>query len=239
MNEKKEMSLIGHFEELRGRLILTLIVFLISLILSFLFVQDIYRLLVRDMEQKLVILGPTDVMWVYVAIGGVVAVAATIPVASYQTWKFVEPALSEKVRKVTLLYIPAISVLFIFGIAFGYWILFPMMVSFTRAMAGDFHTMYTADKYFTFMLQTTIPFGFLFEMPAIVMFLTRLGVLTPKRLRQSRKMAYFIMVIVAVIITPPDFVSALIVAVPLFLLYEMSITISKIVYRKQLELQIN
>jgi sec-independent protein translocase protein TatC len=81
----------------------------------------------------------------------------------------------------------------------------------------------------------TVPFGLLFEMPAIVMFLTKIGILNPIRLAKARKLAYFVLVIVSVTITPPDILSDIIVIIPLFLLYEISITISKFMYRKQLE----
>ena len=106
-----------------------------------------------------------------------------------------------------------------------------------RWPAHDFTAMYTAEKYFTFMIHMTVPFGLLFEMPAVVMFLTKLGILNPHRLAKARKLAYFILVIVAVTITPPDILSDVIVIVPLFLLYEISITISKFVYRNQLKMQ--
>lgn len=223
---------------MRARIIRTLIAFLVSMVAAFIYVRDIYQWLVRDMDQKLVILGPSDVMWVYFMIAGVVAIAVTLPVAAYQTWKFVQPAVPEKAQRATLLFIPGITFLFLTGIFFGYFILFPMVLHFMNEMAAnDFAAMYTAEKYFTFMIHMTVPFGLLFEMPAVVMFLTKLGILNPYRLAKARKLAYFILVIIAVTITPPDILSDVIVIVPLFLLYEISITISKFVYRNQLKMQ--
>lgn len=223
---------------MRARIIRTLIAFLVSMAAAFIYVRDIYQWLVRDMDQKLVVLGPSDVMWVYFMIAGVVAIAVTLPVAAYQTWKFVQPAVPEQAQRATLLFIPSITFLFLTGIFFGYFILFPMVLHFMNEMAAnDFATMYTAEKYFTFMIHMTVPFGLLFEMPAVVMFLTKLGIVNPHRLAKARKLAYFILVIVAVTITPPDILSDVIVIVPLFLLYEISITISKFVYRNQLKMQ--
>jgi sec-independent protein translocase protein TatC len=230
-----EQSLIGHLGELRQRLIRTLVSFVVAMAAAFIYVKDIYRWLVRDMDHQLVLLGPSDVVWVYMMIAGVVAIAITLPIAAYQIWKFVQPAVPKQAQQATLLFIPGICLLFIIGICFGYFILFPMVLHFmTQMAAGDFNTMYTADKYFTFMIHMTVPFGLLFEMPAIVMFLTKLGILNPTRLAKARKLAYFILAIVAITLTPPDILSDLIVIVPLFLLYEISITISKLVYRKQL-----
>ncbi|MEK3882024.1 twin-arginine translocase subunit TatC [Paenibacillus sp. PL2-23] len=235
MKNPNDQNLIGHLEEMRTRLIRTLISFLVAMAAAFLYVEEIYAWLVRDMEQKLVLLGPSDVIWVYMMIAGVVAIAISLPVAAYQIWKFVTPALPIATKRATLLFIPGISVLFAAGICFGYFILFPMVLHFMNQMAsGSFETMYTAQKYFTFMIHMTVPFGLLFEMPAIVMFLTKLGVLNPNRLAKARKLAYFLLVIIAVTITPPDILSDIIVIVPLFLLYEISITISKFVYRHQL-----
>ncbi|MDQ0059351.1 twin-arginine translocase subunit TatC [Paenibacillus harenae] len=238
MKNQNEQNLLGHLEEMRARIIRTLIAFLVSMVAAFIYVRDIYQWLVRDMDQKLVVLGPSDVMWVYFMIAGVVAIAVTLPVAAYQTWKFVQPAVPEQAQRATLLFIPGITFLFVIGICFGYFILFPMVLHFMNEMAAnDFATMYTAEKYFTFMIHMTVPFGILFEMPAVVMFLTKLGILNPNRLAKARKLAYFVLVIIAVTITPPDILSDIIVIVPLFLLYEISITISKVVYRNQLKMQ--
>lgn len=237
MKNPNEQSVIGHLEEMRSRLIRTLAAFLVAMAAAFIYVRDIYQWLVRDFDQKLVLLGPSDVIWVYMMIAGVVAIAITLPIAAYQAWKFVTPAMPDQAQRATLLFIPGISLLFIIGICFGYFILFPMVLHFMNQMAADeFVTMYTAQKYFTFMIHMTVPFGLLFEMPAIVMFLTKLGILNPTRLAKARKLAYFILAIVAITITPPDILSDIIVIVPLFLLYEISISISKFVYRKQLRL---
>jgi sec-independent protein translocase protein TatC len=236
MKNPNDLSLIGHLDELRTRLIRTLAAFLVSMAAAFLYVRDIYAWLVQDMDQKLVVLGPSDVVWVYMMLAGIVALAVTLPIAAYQTWRFVQPALPAAAKRSALLFVPAISGLFLVGICFGYFILFPMVLHFMNEMAAnDFATMYTAQKYFTFMIHMTVPFGLLFEMPAIVMFLTKIGILNPIRLAKARKLAYFVLVIVSVTITPPDILSDIIVIIPLFLLYEISITISKFMYRKQLE----
>jgi sec-independent protein translocase protein TatC len=235
--DPNDQSAIEHLEELRGRLIRTLLAFIVAMTAALIYVEDIYRWLVQDMDGKLVLLGPSEVMWVYMIIAGVVALTVTLPVAAYQTWKFVQPALPDGVQRSAMMLIPVISLLFIAGICFGYFVLFPMVLQFMQKMAaGGFLTMYTAQKYFTFMIHMTVPFGFLFEMPAIVVFLTKLGIVNPYRLAKARKMAYFLLCIIAVTVTPPDIMSDLIVIVPLFLLYEISVSISRVVYQKQLRL---
>ncbi|GGF27574.1 Sec-independent protein translocase protein TatCd [Halobacillus andaensis] len=236
--EEKNLQLVGHLEELRKRIIITLLSFVAFLIGGFVFVRPIYRWLIKDLDAKLAVLGPGDILWVYLMIAAVIALAATIPVAAFQVWLFVKPALNQEERKVTLQFIPALFFLFLFGISFGYFLLFPLVLGFLTSLSdGQFEMMFTADKYFRFLLNLTVPFGLLFEMPLVIMFLTRLGILNPIRLKKARKIAYFILVVISVLITPPDFLSDVLVIVPLFILYEISISLSTIVYRRKLAAQ--
>jgi sec-independent protein translocase protein TatC len=238
--EKETMHLTDHLAELRKRMIITLLSFIVALIGSFLFVGDLYRYLVRDLDGKLALLGPGDILWVYMAIATFFAVAFTIPVAAFQVWKFIKPALSMKEQRATLWFIPGLFLQFIIGISFGYYVLFPLVLSFLIDIAGNqFETFFTAEKYFQFMLHLTLPFGFLFEMPAVVMFLTRLGVIHPEKLIKGRKFAYFLLVAISILITPPDFISDVLVIIPLFILYEISITLSKIVYKKRVAAEVS
>ncbi|NMO95907.1 twin-arginine translocase subunit TatC [Paenibacillus lemnae] len=230
-------SAVQHLEELRRRLITIFTAFIVSMAAALLGVEHIYNWLVRNLDQKLVLLGPSDVIWVYMVLSGVVGVIITLPIAAYQIWKFVQPAVPDASSRSVRLVIPLISIQFILGISFGYFVLFPMVLEFMERMADrGFETMYTAQKYFAFLVHMTVPFGVLFEMPVVIVFLTKLGILNPERLAKSRKMAYFLLCIIAVTITPPDIMSDLIVIVPLFLLYELSIGISKAVYTKHLRL---
>lgn len=231
--DPNRMSVAGHLGELRARLIRTLLTFLVSTAAAFPFVRDIYAWLVRGLDGKLVVLGPSDVLRVYLLLSGVAGLTVTMPVAAWHVWRFVSPALGERTRRRTALYIPALALLFAAGLAFGYFALFPMMLGFMDRMAADqFETLYTAQKYFTFMIHVTVPFGFLFELPAVILFLTRIGLLNPARLAGMRKPAYFILTVVAVSITPPDIVSDMVVIAPLFLLYEISVAISKAAFRR-------
>ncbi|KAA0547183.1 twin-arginine translocase subunit TatC [Bacillus sp. BGMRC 2118] len=233
--QKVEMNFMGHLEELRKRLIITVVAFLLSFGASFLFVEDIYNYLIRNLENPLALLGPGDILWVYMILAGVAGIAFTIPVLGYQTWKFVKPALTLHEQKASLAFIPALFLLFVCGISFGYFVLFPLVLSFLQGLAGDdFQTFFTVDRYFKFMINLTLPFGFLFEMPAVVMFLTKLGIINPVRLMKARKLSYFGLIVVSILITPPDFVSDILVILPLLLLYEISISLSKFIYKKNL-----
>lgn len=234
--EDKELNLVEHLDELRNRLIISVVAFIVFFIVGFIFVEDIYNWFVRDLDVKLIVLGPSDIIWIYFMLASVIAIAGTIPVLALQIWLFVKPALKPIERKVTLSYVPALFLLFIVGLAFGYFVIFPVLMQFLIELGGEMVvTNFTAEKYFRFILYTTLPFGFLFELPVVAMFLTSLGIINPYRLQKIRKYAYFILVIIAVIISPPDPMSDIIVAVPLLVLYEISVNISKIAYKRKLK----
>ncbi|MBN8200155.1 twin-arginine translocase subunit TatC [Bacillus sp. NTK034] len=234
--EEKELNLVEHLDELRKRLIITASAFILFFIAGFVFVEDIYKWLVRDLDVKLIVLGPSDIIWVYFMLATVIAVAGTIPVLALQTWLFVKPALTAAERKISLSYVPALFILFIIGLCFGYFVIFPTVLSFLVELGGEmFEANFTADKYFRFVLNMTLPFGVLFELPVVIMFLTSLGIINPYVLTKIRKYAYFVLVVISVVISPPDFMSDILVTIPLLLLYEISINLSKIVYKRKLK----
>lgn len=236
----QSMNVVQHLEELRKAILITVGIFFVFFLLAFIYVQDIYRILVKDLPFKLALLGPSDILMVYLMIASVVALAVTIPVAAHQIWRYISPGLTVKERKVTLAYIPALFILFIVGISFGYFILFPLVLNFLMALSdGMFTTFFTTEKYFRFLLNMTLPFGFLFELPIVIMFLTSLGIINPFVLQKIRKYAYFVLTVTSVLITPPDFIADILVIIPLLLLYEGSITLSKIVFRRQQKIAIH
>lgn len=236
--EDKELQLLDHLEELRKRIIISVVAFVVFFIVGFVYAIDIYKWFAKSIDMKLAVLGPSDILWIYFMLATVVAIACTIPVVAMQIWLFVKPALKPKERKATLTYVPALFLLFIAGLAFGYFVIFPMILSFLIELGKDlFLANFTAERYFRFMLNMTLPFGVLFELPVVIMFLTSLGIINPYILSTVRKYAYFILVVIAVVITPPDFMSDFLVTIPLLVLYEISITLSKIVYRKRLKRQ--
>ncbi|MDF2606451.1 MAG: preprotein translocase subunit TatC [Bacillales bacterium] len=210
------MGLIDHLDELRKRLIIVAVAFVIFFIVGFAYVEEIYKFITRDID-KLAVLGPSDILWIYFMIATIVALVFTVPVIAWQIWLFVKPALSKKEQRTALFYIPSLFVLFVGGFAF----------------------MFTADKYFKFVLNMTIPFAVLFEMPVVVMFLTSIGLINPITLTKVRKYAYFVLIVTAILISPPDFMSDFVVAVPLLIVYEISVNLSRVVFRKKLRDQKN
>ncbi|WP_078552379.1 twin-arginine translocase subunit TatC [Bacillus alkalicellulosilyticus] len=233
MDTTSSMPIIDHLEELRKRIIVTGLAFFTFFILSFVYVKDIYQFLIRDVDYKLTILSPVDVIWAYMMISAVVALTLTVPLIAYQLWKYISPGMKPAEKSASLFYIPVFLLLFILGLCFGFYIIFPIVMNFLLTMVdGQFETMFTVDRYFKFMFSLTVPLALLFELPAVVLFLTKIGLITPNLLVRTRKYAYFLLIVISVLITPPDFLSDVLVIIPLLLLYEVSITLSRIIYRK-------
>jgi sec-independent protein translocase protein TatC len=234
---EQEMSLVEHLADLRRRLIAVMVVFVLFLLVSFLFAGRIFSFLksAAAPEIPLTVLGPGDVLHLYFMIAGITALAFTLPFALYQIWAFVSPGLTREEKALALRYIPGVFLMFLLGLLFAWFLVFPMLFSFLMRLGSkDFQMMITAANYFSFLINITVPFGFIFEMPMVVLFLTRIGVITPQRLVKIRKYAYLLLVIIGSMISPPEFVSHLSVSVPLILLYELSIAVARWGYRKRL-----
>lgn len=235
-NNDDEMNLVGHLTELRNRLIVTFVLFILFFAVGLIFVQDIYAFFINDIETDLTVISPTEIVWIYFSMAGLVAVAGILPVLAYEVWAFVKPALSTSEQKISLSYIPFLFLLFIGGLIFGYMIyinqIFPFILSLSEGM---FDVMLTVDQYFKFMFRIIIPFAILFELPIVSMFLTTIGVLTPDYMRKIRKYAYFALIVICTMLTPPDLIMPVILALPLILLYEISIYLSKLVEVKKLK----
>ncbi|MBS4175839.1 twin-arginine translocase subunit TatC [Bacillus sp. FJAT-49736] len=234
---QKDMTIVEHISELRKRLFVIVVFFILACIVSMFISQPIIRYLqnaeiAKDLTMNAFRL--TDPFKVYWEVTVYLALIMILPVILYQLWAFVSPGLYEKERKVTLSYIPITLLLFIGGLAFSYFVLFPLIINFMLKLSNqmDIHAVIGINEYFQFLFQITLPFGFLFELPVVVLFLTRLGIITPMFLGKIRKYAYFVITIVSAFITPPDVMSQIAVGIPLIILYEISIWIAKIGYRK-------
>lgn len=229
-----EMNLVGHLTELRNRIIVTIIFFIIFFIIGFIFIEDIYGFFEADIDFQLTVTGIADIIWIYISIAGILAIVGTLPILSLQLWLFIKPGLKKHERTTSLAYVPAVFFLFVMGLIFGYFLFIQLIVPFLLSLNdGMFNELFTVDKYFKFMFKVIIPFALIFEIPIVSMFLTSLGVINPMTLRKIRKYAYLILLVVGALITPPDIFLQLIVALPLFILYEISIYLSAIVERRK------
>lgn len=241
MNDK-QMGFTGHITELRNRIFLAAMFFIAAFVVGILLARPLIVFFEHAPvaeELSLNAFRPTDPMYVFLEFAFIIALILTGPMLLFQLWAFVRPGLYENERRVTLAYIPITVFMFLLGVAFGYFLLFPYVIHFMIGLSNDLQIKQTfgIHQYFTFLFQITIPFGFVFQLPLLSMFLTRLGIITPPFLKKIRKYAYFVLLIIAGLITPPDVVSQLIVMIPLVALYELSIFVSRFAYRKVLRAQ--
>lgn len=237
-----KMSLGGHVEELRRRIFYIVAVFIVFFILGFFITGDAIDYFKASPAMEGIdwhVFKLSDAIMVYMKIAFVVSLAVTVPFTLFQVWKFVAPGLNEKERRSTIWFIPIAFFLFVLGVAFAFFIVFPMIIGFLLNITDLLQAEETfgISEYFSFMFNLLIPFGILTELPLVVVFLTKLGILNPKLLVRVRKFVYLLLVVLGASITPPDLVSELIVILPLIGLYEISIWLSRLFSIKRKEKQ--
>jgi sec-independent protein translocase protein TatC len=239
METEEAMSLVEHLGELRKRLIWTIVVLIIGMVIGLIFAQPLITYLQNIPPAKgleLNVFSPWDSIKLYMNFALVTGLIVALPYALYQIWSFLKPGLRTEEQKASLVFVPFAFLLFVVGLAFAYFVVFKMAFLFTTEISArlGLKETYGIAQYFTFMFNILIPISLLFELPIVIMFLTRLRILNPKRLKKARRYSYLLLVIVAAMITPPDALSAIVVSVPMILLYEFSVLLSGVVYRKQL-----
>ena len=241
IEDEKEMSFLDHLEELRWRIIKVVIGIVIGGILIAIFIDPIINFIIflpaknTDPPMTIINLKPFGQFTLYmevILIGGIVV---SIPNILFQIWKFIAPALKPGESK----YITAIvffsSFCFLAGIAFAYFIMLPTALNFFVDFGTEFiDNKIAANEYMRFVISLCIAAGIVFELPMVSFFLSKIGILKPSFMRKYRKHAIVIILILAGILTPsPDITSQLLLGVPLFLLYEISIFICKYSQKKK------
>lgn len=170
-------------------------------------------------------------IWTSVTAGFIIA----FPYVIFQFWSFLKPALSMNEQKYARLFIVFSSFLFFIGVLFGYYVITPLSINFlgNYTISSEVFNDFDLDSYIGLVRASVLACGLIFELPIIIYFLTKLGLVTPQFLRKHRKYALVFILIISAVITPPDIASQVIVAIPVLVLYEISIFISRIVVRRQ------
>jgi len=237
--EQSSMHFLDHLEELRWRLVKSLGCVLIGAAITFFFIDQLIAFLIkptRDLAspmdlQVLKVQGMFMIKWGIAMIGGVVL---SIPVLTYQLWKFIAPGLylNEKKYAAPLIIFTYIS--FLVGLIFAYTVIIPFSLDFfTSVGMSGIQNNFSINYYFNFITWLMIGSGFIFELPVLVFILSIIGLLTPAFMGHYRRHASVFILILSAFITPPDPISLILMAIPLFLLYEFSIGVSWLVNRKK------
>jgi len=238
MSDDKKLTILGHLLELRKRLIKSVIAVAITTLISFIFAKQIFYILILPAEGiNLIFIEMTEMIGTYMKVCLASGIILAMPYIVFQFIMFVSPALTRKEKKYVYLVLPWIALMFAAGVAFGYFILIPPATKFLITFGSDIATpQIKIGNYISIVTRLLLAIGLVFEMPVITTFLARLGVITPKWLSDKRKMAVIFAFILAAIITPTfDPLNQSLVAIPLVILYEMSIWLAKLVQRRKPE----
>ena len=242
MHEDDKLPFTSHLEELRNRLIRCFIAIAVGFAIAYLFKEKLFDILTRPliqvMEQgdTLIFTGIPEAFFTYLKVSLLAGILLAVPVITYEFWMFVAPGLYQKERRMMLPIVLISSVFFVGGALFGYFIVFPYGFDFLLGFATEnLRPLPSMKEYLSFSAKLLIAFGFVFELPLVLTFLARLGLVTVPFLKKNRKYALLLFFVGSALLTPPDVVTQIMMSVPLMILYEISIIGARIFGRKPLE----
>jgi sec-independent protein translocase protein TatC len=226
------LSLIEHLNELRYRLVVCLTATLVFSLISYRYVGVILEILTKPVG-KLVFISPLELFMVYLKIAVIGGLILASPIVFYQLWKFVSGALKPQEKKYVKIFFPVSFLLFITGCAFAFLFIVPYGTKFLLSFATErIVPMISVGKYVSFATILIFASGLVFELPVVVIFLTQIGLVSPVALRRQWKYIVVLIFVIAAVITPtPDIFTQCILAVPMLILYLVSLWISALIYK--------
>ena len=230
-----------HLGELRSRLIYSFAAVLVGFVASFAFKEKLFEILTAPLVKvmaennaKMIFTGLPEAFFTYLKVSLLAGIILAVPVIFYQFWMFVSPGLYRDEKKYVIPIVFLSVIFFIIGASFGYFLVFPYGFSFFLGFANEtIHAMPSMKEYLSFASKMLLAFGFVFELPLVLTFMARMGLVTVPFLKKNRKYALLIFFVGAAIITPPDVVTQIMMALPLMVLYEISIIGAMIFGKKQ------
>jgi sec-independent protein translocase protein TatC len=243
-HEEKEMPFLDHLEELRWRLLKSIISVFVMMVVCFLFSDQLLEVLRYpgkrvDPPVSLQVLKVQTVFIIKLEIALIAGIIFSLPVIFHQLWQFLAPGLVHKEKKYLPVFVFASVICFLIGGAFAYFIIIPYALQFFLSLAPmDIENNIALDFYIGFLLRLILVFGVVFELPMLSALLSKIGLLTPQFMRKYRKYAIVGSFILGAILTPPDPTTQIFLAVPIILLYEVSIYISHLFNPKETQIQL-
>ncbi len=243
-NDNAEMPFLDHLEELRWRIIWSLVAVVLGVAAAFIVLQqfDIFKFLERPIlpylnGNKLKYTHPADPFSVLISASVTIGIVIALPVILYQVWAFLAPALYKHEKRVVLPVIFGAIALFVSGVALSFYVVLPLAIGWLMKIAANtdaLEPMITYREYFSFAVNMSLAFGLCFELPIVILLLASLGIVTPEFLRRYRRHALVLCVVAGALLSPGDLVwTTLLLAAPLYLLYELSVVLAGIVYRRR------
>lgn len=238
------MPFLDHLEELRWRILKSILAVVILAIAAFYFSEELMQFLLAPMrdvrtgtgeEVRLHVTEVTGALYAYIKVSLIFGILASLPVVFYQLWAFISPGLYKRERRMVLPVVLISTLLFLVGAAFCYYVVLPFSLKFLIQFSGDLLSpIITVGSYITFSGMLLLSFGFGFEMPIAAYMLGKLGILTSRFMAKGRRYAIVIILIVAAVLTPtPDIFTQSLLAVPMYALYEISILVVRLTGRRE------
>ena len=238
-DEKKEdedessMTLIRHLEELRTRIIKSLLAVAVGSGISYYYIEEIMHYITMP-SGKLYYLQPAEAFFTYIKIAVFAGFLLALPIVFYQIWRFVLPALTVREKTIIALLVPTSVILFFSGLAFSFFLVLPAAMQFFVGFStADLQPMFSLNQYFSFVMSFILPFGAVFELPLVVVVMAKLGLISSAFLMKKQRIMLFLAFVVGAIVSPtPDIFTQSMIAIPLFLLYEVSYLIVRFILHK-------
>jgi len=240
MNDDEKQPFLSHLEELRERIIKCAIAVGIGFVISYIFAEELFRILVSPLTDNLpegnglIFTNLPEMFFAYLKTAFIAGVLLASPVIFYQIWKFVAPGLYQNEKRYIVPFVLSSTILFVGGGLFGYLIVFPFGFKFLLGYANEYiQALPSVKEYFSFSSKLLLAFGIVFELPVLIFFLSRIGLVTVPFLTKNRKYAILLTFVMGSILTPPDPLTQCMMAGPLILLYEIGIIIARIASKKR------
>jgi len=243
MNEAEKQPFLSHLEELRKRLIISAIAIGIGFMGCYAFAKDLFQILLIPLMSelpegdRLIFTGLPEMFLAYLKTAFIGGVLLASPVIFYQLWKFVAPGLYQHEKKYGFSFVICSTILFVCGALFGYFIVFPFGFKFFLGYANEnIQALPSVKQYFGFATRLLFAFGIVFELPVIIYFLSKVGLVNVAFLRKKRKYALLLAFVMAAILTPPDVITQCMMALPLLILYEVGILVAWLGEKKKVKM---
>jgi sec-independent protein translocase protein TatC len=233
-----EMTFLEHLEDLRKRLFYSAVALFVGFVPGWIFSKDIYKILARPVTQylpegtKLAFTTLTAPFMLYMKVAFLASIFVMSPFIFLQLWYFIAPGLYQKEKKYVIPFVLMTTFFFSLGALFGYYIVFPWACRFFLTLGSDFQSVITVDSYFGFSLKVLLGIALVFELPTLIFFLAKMGLVTAGWMVRNFKYAVLLVFVLAAVITPtPDIITQSIVAIPMIALYGLGILIALVVGR--------
>ncbi|RTZ92433.1 MAG: twin-arginine translocase subunit TatC [Deltaproteobacteria bacterium] len=242
IDEEQKLPFTEHLEELRRRLVISVIAIAVGFIVSYFFSKQLFEILMKPLiaslppKSTLIFTSLPEAFFTYLKVSLLAGIFMASPVVLYEMWAFISPGLYSHEKRYVVPFVLFSSIFFIGGALFGYFVVFPFGFKFFLGFATDYiRPMPTIKEYFGFCAKLLFSFGVIFELPLFVLFLSKIGLVNDRMLRKQRKYAILLVFVASAILTPPDVMTQLMMAGPLLALYEISIWVARIFGKKKPE----